>query len=40
MSHSILYVGMDVHLQGIRITVLNAAGKLVKQKVIETATQS
>lgn len=40
MSHSILYVGMDVHLQCIRITVLNAAGTLVKQTVIETSTQS
>ena len=40
MSHRILYVGMDVHLKCIVITVLNAAGKLVNQTVIETSTQS
>ena len=40
MHHSILYVGMDVHLQCIVITVINAAGKLVNQTVIETSTQA
>ena len=40
MHHSILYVGMDVHLKCIVIAVINAAGKLVNQTIIETSTQA
>ena len=40
MNHSILYLGLDVHLQCIRIAIINAAGKLVNQRVIETSTQA
>jgi hypothetical protein len=30
------YIGMDVHKEAIAIAVLNAAGKLVMESIIET----
>ena len=33
---SIKYIGMDVHKESISIAVMNSAGKLVMESVIET----
>ena len=35
-SSSIKYIGLDVHKEAISIAVLNGAGKLVMESVIET----
>ena len=36
MNRDVKYVGMDVHKEAIAIAVLNGAGKLVMESIIET----
>ena len=36
MSSNIKYIGLDVHQEAISIAVLNGAGKLVMESIIET----
>ena len=36
MSSNIKYIGLDVHKEAIAIAVLNGAGKLVMESIIET----
>ena len=36
MSSNIKYIGLDVHKDAISIAVLNGAGKLVMESIIET----
>src|SRR5215471_9407174 len=36
MSSDIKYIGMDVHKEAISIAVLNGAGKLVMESILET----
>jgi hypothetical protein len=36
MSSNIKYIGLDVHKEAIVIAVLNGAGKLVMESIIET----
>jgi len=36
MSSNIKYIGLDVHKEAISIAVLNGAGKLVMESIIET----
>ena len=36
MSSNVKYIGLDVHKEAISIAVLNGAGKLVMESIIET----
>ena len=36
MSRDVKYIGMDVHKEAIVIAVLNGAGKLVMESIVET----
>jgi len=36
MTSNIKYIGMDVHKESISVAVMNAAGKIVMECVIET----
>ncbi len=36
MNREVKYVGMDVHKEAIAIAVMNGAGKLVMESIIET----
>jgi len=36
LSSNIKYIGLDVHQESIAIAVLNGAGKLVMESIVET----
>jgi len=36
MSSNVKHIGLDVHKEAISIAVLNSAGKLVMESIIET----